>query len=179
MTDPIDYIINTTDGERSITIYPVTITPTSGVQYATGQYSLSEGVVGLGMLTFYSNDEWAFDGINYILSETDLTHIVEFIKRKDHTPAGLVDEAALIAEPSTVAPEVPVQTFDFVVENEGISLNVHVIVNYPLYDVTLDASVSVQMEQDHHSNWFLTQGKLNDRLVQAIGKRIAHEVTGI
>lgn len=70
-------------------------------------------------------------------------------------------------------------TFDFIVDNEGTPVNVHVIENYPLYDVTLDETATVQMEQDHHSNWYLTQGKLSDKLVQLIGKRIAHEVTGI
>ena len=71
------------------------------------------------------------------------------------------------------------EIFDFTIDNDGVPVKVHVMVNYPQYNVTLDETVTVQMEQDHHSNWFLSEGKLNDGFVQAIGKRIAHEITGI
>ncbi|MES2277796.1 MAG: hypothetical protein V4592_17350 [Bacteroidota bacterium] len=72
----------------------------------------------------------------------------------------------------------PANTLNFIVQDGGIPVDVQVEMNYPFYDVSIAGKATAQLQQDHHSNWFVTTGKLNDNLVQAIGKRIVQEVTG-
>lgn len=174
MTEPIDFLVDSPDGQRSITIDPILITPMSGMAYATGQYDLKEGNVGIGTLTFNTNNDWNFDGVTDLLSEQDLARIARFIKSKDHTPAGLSDSPKPTA---TEAPPEKQQTFYFLTENNGKKIDVRVVVNYPFYDVSLGGRPTAQLEQDHHSNWFITKGQMDDGLVQAIGKRISKELT--
>lgn len=90
MIHPIDFILETADGQHSITINPINITPTSGILYATGQYDLTEGDVGIGVITFTTNKDWTFDGITDI-SESDITRIAKFIRKIDRNPAGITD----------------------------------------------------------------------------------------
>ncbi|QKJ31140.1 hypothetical protein HQ865_15710 [Mucilaginibacter mali] len=175
MTEPIDFLVNSPDGQRSITIDPILVTPMSGITYATGQYDLKEGNVGIGTLTFNTNNDWSFDGVTDLLSEQDLSRIARFIKSKDHTPAGLSDSPK--AGPAE-APATKPQTLYFLTEANGKKIDVRVVVNYPFYDVSLSGRPAAQLEQDHHSNWFVTKGQMDDGLVQAIGKRIAKEITG-
>lgn len=176
MTEPIDFLIDSPDGQRSITIDPILITPMPGMTYATGQYDLKEGIVGIGTLTFNTNKDWSFDGVTDVLSQEDLVHIARFIKGKDHTPAGLSDSPKKV---ETEAPLSKPQTLYFLADNNGKKIDVRVVVNYPFYDVSLGGRPTAQIEQDHHSNWFITKGQMDDTLLQAIGKRISKEITGI
>jgi hypothetical protein len=181
MTEPTEYLIDTTDGQRTITIAPINVTPITGTQYATGQYGLTEGVVGVGTLMFNADGTWEFDGITDVLSDTDVAHIVQFIRHVDPAPSGIIPEDELEAQPPAIVPPefaVPVQTLDFVIESEGTSTPVRVVVNYPFYDITINDEPTAQLEQDHHSNWFLTQGQLSDRLVQAIGSAYQKPLPG-
>jgi hypothetical protein len=177
MTEPIDFLADTEGGQRSITITPVLITPVSGISYVTGQYYLTEGEVGIGTITFDTNSEWSFDGVTD-LSDGIISQIAGFIKQLDHTPSGFMEEVTGAEQPKNdIAQEAG--TLNFIVEDGGMPVDVHVAVNYPFYDVTVDGTVTAQLQQDHHSNWFVTNGHLNDGLVQAIGKRIAFKETGI
>lgn len=178
MTQSIDYIIDTADGQRSITISPVNITPASGIQFATGQYELTEGDVGIGIITFTNNKDWAFDGITDI-GENYIKQIAKFIRKIDRKPTGIIDTAQ-VDQNAAVAAENASQgsskSLTIIVEDEGQPVDVRIEMNYPFYDVTIAGKATAQLEQDHHSNWFVTKGQLNDRMVQEIGRRISQHI---
>lgn len=176
MTAPIDFLIDSPDGQRSITIDPILITPTPGMTYATGQYDLKEGKVGIGTITFDTNSDWSFDGVTDVLSQQDLEHIAGFIKSKDVAPAGLTESPKSTENQAPLSKQ---QTIYFLADNNGKKIDVRVVVNYPYYDVSLGGRPTAQLEQDHHSNWFITKGQMDDGLVQVIGKRISKEITGL
>jgi hypothetical protein len=152
------------------------ITPVSGISYATGQYHLTEGEVGIGTITFDTDDEWSFDGVTD-LSDDMISQIAGFIKQLDHTPSGVMEEIAGAEQSKNEIAQEP-DTLNFIIEDGGMPVDVHVVINYPFYDVTLGGTINAQLQQDHHSNWFVTNGNLNDKLVQAIGARITDEITG-
>ncbi len=52
MINKVSYKINTTDGLRHLTITPVNTLLPTGDYFSTGVYKLSEGVVGMGDITF-------------------------------------------------------------------------------------------------------------------------------
>jgi hypothetical protein len=87
MTQPVEYILYTADGDRNITINPVTNPIPGGNRQATGVFGLSEGLVDLGDIVFDDNmNQWEYSGMG------DLTHpqaeeIASFIKSY-HEPDG-------------------------------------------------------------------------------------------
>jgi hypothetical protein len=87
MVSQISYDINTTEGPLHITITPVNQLLPNGDYYATGVYKLSDGVVGMGAITFEEDmTEWDYDGIGELTFE-EAAEIASFIKNyKD--PAG-------------------------------------------------------------------------------------------
>jgi hypothetical protein len=87
MVNQVSYDINTTAGPRHITITPVNNLLTNGDYFATGVYKLSDGVVGMGDITFDEGmSEWDYDGIGELTYE-EAAEIATFIKNyKD--PAG-------------------------------------------------------------------------------------------
>jgi len=80
MTKPVDYTLYTADGDRYITINPVTQPATGGHIQPTGVFGLNEGMVDLGDIVFDDNmNQWEYSGMG------DLTHlqaeeIASFIK---------------------------------------------------------------------------------------------------
>ena len=87
MVNQVSYDINTTDGPRHLTITPVNEPVPGGDYYVTGVYKLSDGVVGMGDITFDEDmKEWNYDGIGELTFE-EAAEVAEFIKNyKD--PAG-------------------------------------------------------------------------------------------
>jgi len=70
------------------------------------------------------------------------------------------------------------ELLDFIIANPDTGdLSVHVVIHYPFYDVSINGDFAAQLEQDHHSNWFITTGHLEDNLVQQIGRRIVEYIT--
>jgi hypothetical protein len=179
MTDPIDYLIDTDGGQRTITIDPINITLSTGVLYSTGEYQLKEGDVGIGTITFTGDKDWTFDGITEI-SETDISHIARFIRRMGN-PGALRDVDSVDytqAEPVLpVQREVKSKSLNIIVGNNGKPVDVRVEMNYPFYDVSVAGKTTAQIEQDHHSNWFVTKGQLDDAMVQEIGRRISQYIS--
>jgi hypothetical protein len=55
MTKPVDYTLYTSNGDRFITINPVTEPTTGGHIQATGVFGLNEGMVDLGDIVFDDN----------------------------------------------------------------------------------------------------------------------------
>lgn len=177
MTDAIDFLIQDANGEHSITITPVNVTLASGILYATGEYTLSEGDVGLGTITFNADNEWTFDGITDT-SEIDIDHIAEFIMKKDNiTATAGHDEPEIISGGGTPSEQTGYEEITFIVQDNGVPIDVRVQIHYPAYGVELAGKPVAQLEQDHHSNWFVASGSLNDSLVQQIGKRISDYLT--
>lgn len=80
MINQVSYDIETIDGPRHITITPVISPISEGVFYATGVFKLSDGVVGMGDITFDDQmDEWEYDGID-ALSLDEAGEIADFIR---------------------------------------------------------------------------------------------------
>jgi len=177
MKKAVDLIIDTEHGERIITITPVNLTPADDVHYATGQYDLTEGEVGLGTITFNTNAEWEFDGITD-LAEDIIERSAELIKNTSRHPEGIIDPTEMGVESAgwPVATS-NAEVFEFDLEEAGESLHIKVTMNYPFYDVGINGNFAAQLEQDHHSNWFITTGRLDDKLVQEIGRRIVEYIT--
>ena len=65
----------------------------------------------------------------------------------------------------------------FIVQDNNQPIDARVQIHYPTYDVELAGKPVARLEQDHHSNWFVVSGSLNDNLVQQIGRRIAEYLT--
>lgn len=179
MTDTIDFLIDDTNGQHSITITPVNIILNDGILFATGQYALSEGSVGIGTITFNTNREWVFDGITEI-GERSIKRIAEFIMEKDHIPAPEENagEPEIISGGGTLAGQNTSEVITFIVRNNNTPVDVRVKIHYPTYGVELAGKPVAQLEQDHHSNWFVASGRLEDDLVQQIGRRIVEYITG-
>jgi hypothetical protein len=70
------------------------------------------------------------------------------------------------------------QQYNFTIVYNGGPLQVQVADNYPFYDVSINGDFVAQLEQDHHNNWFVTTGVMDDDLPQQIGRRITLEITG-
>lgn len=177
MTDTVDFLIQD-NGQHSITITPVNITLESGILYATGNYVLSEGNVGVGTITFNENNEWSFDGLTEI-SEDDINHIVQFIMKKDNIagPDTNAGEPEIISGGGTPSEQDASEEITFIVQDKGLPVDVRVQIHYPAYDIELAGKPVAQLEQDHHSNWFVASGRLDDSLVQQIGRRIVEHLT--
>jgi hypothetical protein len=80
MINQVSYDIETTEGPRHITITPINNLLTNGDYYATGVYKLSDGVVGMGDITFDEDMlEWDYDGIGELTYE-EAAEIATFIK---------------------------------------------------------------------------------------------------
>jgi len=80
MINQVSYDIETIDGPRHITITPVISPISGGVFYATGVFKLSDGVVGMGDITFDDQmDEWEYDGID-ALTLDEAGEIADFIR---------------------------------------------------------------------------------------------------
>jgi len=179
MTDPIDFLIDTAEGQRSITIEPINITPTSGIQYATGQYDLKEGEVGIGTITFgLDMKDWTFDGITEI-AQDDINQIARFIKRLENRPEDMPEKSEEEMQPVALPaqPQEQTKSLTIIVEDNGKPVDVRIEMNYPFYDVSVEGKTKAQIEQDHHSNWFVTKGQLNDDMVQEIGRRITQYIS--
>jgi hypothetical protein len=177
MIRPTDFIATTDSGQLRITITPINVSPAENILYATGEYALTEGEVGLGTITFETDTEWTFDGITD-LNENIVKRIADFIKQIDHHPAPLVDGADNVEGSTPPAIATETEKLDFMLDDKGKPLNVLVVINYPFYDVSINGENTAQLEQDHHSNWFVTTGKLDDKLLQQIGRRIAGYIAG-
>jgi hypothetical protein len=178
MTEPVDFLIDSDQGQRSITITPINITLTSGILYATKQYALTEGEVGIGTITFDANNDWNFDGLTDT-NEDDISHIADFIRAADHISGTQTndDEPEIISGGGIDEPETPAETITFIIDNHGEPVDVRVEIKYPIYDIWLAGAYTAQLEQDHHSNWFVAQGRLDDEMVQSIGHRIVEYIT--
>jgi len=81
------YDFETTNGPVHLTITPINQLLADGDYYATGIFKLTDGVVGMGDITFDENmDEWEYNGIG-ALTYDEAARVAEFIKNyKD--PAG-------------------------------------------------------------------------------------------
>ncbi len=80
MINKVSYNIDTTDGWRHLTITPVNTHLPTGDYFSTGVYKLSEGVVGMGDITFDDDMiEWDYDGIGELTYE-EAEEVAEFIK---------------------------------------------------------------------------------------------------
>jgi len=178
MTDPVDFLIDGPDGQRSIMITAINVTLAKGVFYSTGQYNLREGKVGLGNITFNIDHEWDFDGISD-LSDSNLREIVSFIRKTDNIPLPTTqrDEPEIISGGGTISsPAAATQKLAFITRVNGRPVDVWVEMNYPVYDVMLAGEPVAQLEQDHHSNWYVSKGHLDDELVQEIGRRVTAHI---
>ena len=80
MQNLTDYILETEEGDRTITIHPVNQHIPGGDLYATGVYSLKEGAVGLGDIVFDDDmNQWEYTGMGDITHD-DAALIASFIK---------------------------------------------------------------------------------------------------
>ena len=70
-------------------------------------------------------------------------------------------------------------TIVFMIANNGAPVKVTAVMNYPFYDITLSDGQQAQLRQDQHSNWFKTNGHLDDSVVQQIGRKISYHITGV
>jgi hypothetical protein len=81
MISQVSYDIETVDGVVHLTITPVNTPLTGGNYFSTGVYKLSDGVVGMGDITFDEDmNEWEYDGIDD-LSYEEAEEVAEFIKK--------------------------------------------------------------------------------------------------
>ncbi|PTQ95548.1 hypothetical protein C8P68_10553 [Mucilaginibacter yixingensis] len=181
MIDPIEFKIETETGPRLITISPVNLTLGNGILYATGEYKLDEGNVGIGTITFKNAKSWDYDGFGDI-SKSDLAAIADFIRERDFTGK----KAAAQSQPKKEEEEARYNSpadpsssvINFLVYRDGAPVDVHVQMHYPTYDISLSGKPTAQLQQDHHSNWYVATGHLEDKLVQEIGRRITKAVMG-
>jgi hypothetical protein len=173
MTEPRDFLLDTPNGQRSITIDPINITASEDILYSTGQYDLKEGDVGIGVITFTSNKDWTFDGVGDI-NDDDVKQIARFIMQLDSQPAPLVDSYQESKPVTATVEPIPssTHTLSFIVEDGGKQVDVHIEIYNQVYSVTMGGKSGIQLEQDHHGNWYVTKGQLNDALVPKIGERI-------
>ncbi|BAU54825.1 hypothetical protein [Mucilaginibacter gotjawali] len=80
MINQVGYDINTLDGPVHLTIIPVNQLLPGDVYYSTGVYKLSDGVVGMGDISFNEDmSEWTYDGIGELTYE-EAAEVAEFIK---------------------------------------------------------------------------------------------------
>jgi len=80
MINQVSYDIETIDGLRHLTITPVNQPIPGGNYYSTGVFKLSDGVVGMGDITFDEQmDEWEYDGID-ALTLDEAAEIADFIR---------------------------------------------------------------------------------------------------
>jgi len=88
MINQTSYDIETTEGPRHLTITPINQLLPTGDYFATGVYKLSDGVVGMGDITFDEDmNEWTYDGIGD-LTYDEAAEVANFIKNyKDPTGA--------------------------------------------------------------------------------------------
>ena len=81
MIEETYFILETENENRTITIRPVNQIIPGGDRYATGEYQLSEGVVGLGSI-FFDDEEfknWRYDGWGE-LSDRETAVLANFIR---------------------------------------------------------------------------------------------------
>lgn len=83
----------------------------------------------------------------------------------------------IISGGGTEAEQNTSEVLTFVLQHNGAQVNVRVLIHYPTYDIQLAGQPVATLEQDHHSNWFVASGKLEDALVQEIGRRIVAHIT--
>ena len=87
MINQVSYDINTLDGLIHLTITPIIQSVPGGDFYETGVYKLSNGVVGMGDITFNEDmSEWEYNGIGEFTYE-ESAEIANFIKNYQD-PAG-------------------------------------------------------------------------------------------
>jgi hypothetical protein len=80
MINQTSYDINTVDGPLHLRIIPVNQLLPNGDYYITGRYRLSNGVVGMGNITFDEKmEEWEYDGIGE-LTYDEAEKVAEFIR---------------------------------------------------------------------------------------------------
>jgi hypothetical protein len=80
MINQVSYDIETADGTLHLTITPVNQPLPGGDYYATGVYKLTNGVVGMGSITFDEDmNEWEYDSIGD-LTYDEAEEIADFIK---------------------------------------------------------------------------------------------------
>lgn len=80
MIKQVSYDINTIDGPRHIIITPDNEPLPGGDFYATGVFTLTDGVVGMGQIIFDEDmNEWEYNGID-ALTYDEAAEIAEFIK---------------------------------------------------------------------------------------------------
>ena len=81
MISQVSYDIETAEGVVHLTITPVNQLLPNGDYFSTGVYKLSDGVVGMGDITFDEDmNEWEYDGIDD-LSYDEAEEVAEFIKK--------------------------------------------------------------------------------------------------
>lgn len=93
------------------------------------------------------------------------------------TPEDNADEPEIISGGGTPSEQNTSEEITFIVQDNNEPVNVRVQIHYPTYDIELDGKPMARLEQDHHSNWFVASGSLNDNLVQQIGRQIAEYLT--
>jgi hypothetical protein len=79
MINQVAYDIKTTNGPVHLTITPVNQLLPGGNYYATGVFKLSDGLVGMGNITFDADmKEWSYDGLDE-LTYNEAAEVAEFI----------------------------------------------------------------------------------------------------
>ncbi|MDB5017344.1 MAG: hypothetical protein JWQ84_2176 [Mucilaginibacter sp.] len=80
MINQTSYNINTSNGPVHLTITPINQLLSNGDYYVTGIFKLSDGVVGMGDITFNEDmSEWDYNGIDE-LTYDEAAEVAEFIK---------------------------------------------------------------------------------------------------
>ena len=80
MIKQVSYDINTVVGLVHLTITPINTHLPTGDYFATGVYKLSDGVVGMGDITFDADMKtWTYDGLGE-LTYTEAAEVANFIK---------------------------------------------------------------------------------------------------
>jgi hypothetical protein len=80
MINQASYNIRTADGYVHVTIKPVNDLLPNGDYYITGIYKLSDGVVGMGDITFNEDmSDWSYNGMDEFTYE-QAEEIANFIK---------------------------------------------------------------------------------------------------
>ncbi len=80
MINQVNYTIDTDQGPIDLTITPVNTQLPNGDFYATGVFKLTDGVVGMGDITFDNEmNEWNYDGFDEFTWE-EVAKIATFIK---------------------------------------------------------------------------------------------------
>jgi len=92
MVNPVQYQLDTKNGERSIHIEPVYEEIAGGDLFATGRYILSEDNAGAGEIRFDGElFEWEWDGPRS-LEDENIFRIVQFIREYNEPElAGYLD----------------------------------------------------------------------------------------